>query len=648
MCGFYCFVSNKKIPDNVLNKSLGALHNRGPDHKAVKLFKFKDKFLYFGHTRLAIIDLSKNANQPFENDKFILVFNGEIYNHQELREKFCSSYSFKTTSDTETLIALFSCYNSKKFMSEVRGMFAFSIFNKLTGEIESFRDRAGEKPLYISISNDFFALTSDISAAKGLPGFNRNLARESVDAYLQYGNIPYPLCIYESSFKLPPAGALKLNINLAKFSSVSSFEDLFRLSFINFYSWWEFPEIRNLHLSNIDIRNNVHETLKQSVSSQLISDVPIGVFLSGGIDSSLIASLVSQINPQIECFNIGFEFSEYDESSQARNIAQSLGLKFTSLKCTQENALNEIDAITSAYSEPFADSSQIPTMLIAKLARSKATVVLTGDCGDELFGGYNRYLLASKYARFIYLLPKKFKNRLINISDSRIGPYIEKLFNMYFANQFSGNISDRFKKSLMKIAEIDNDLEFYLSMTREWTEETGIKKFNFNDKRFNHFFDNFDHLQGFEKMMLADFHSYMTDDILCKVDRASMHYSLETRVPFLDLDVINAASQINFTDKISREYETKNILKQILLEYLPKNLFDKPKQGFGVPISQWLRNELRDYAHDHCSQSMNERHGYFNQSVVNKILDEHMSGNFNHEHKLWSIIQFNSWYASNS
>jgi asparagine synthase (glutamine-hydrolysing) len=648
MCGFFVIVSPNALPEKALNQSLDLLGRRGPDHHAISHHKFHNKFLYFGHTRLAILDLTKNANQPFENEKYILVFNGEIYNHIALRLKFCKSYKFLTNSDTETIIALFSLNAPEAFMNDVRGMFSFVLFNKSSGEMTAYRDRAGEKPLYISSGNDFLCLTSDIAASKFYQNFNRNISHEAVDAYLQYGNVPYPLCIYENSFKLPPASKLRIDIHLYSLVPSISFDSFVNAKGVIFKHWWEYIIHKSTHVNFLDAKKNIHDALRNAVKSQLIADVPLGLFLSGGIDSSLIASIAAKEIPDIECFNIGFEFSEYDESVQAKEIADYLGVKFTSLNCTRENAIDEIQSIHNAYSEPFADSSQIPTMLISRLARSNATVVLTGDCGDELFGGYNRYLLAQKYSKYIFLLPNSAKKLISNIA--RIGnlQMLENAFNYFFAKELSGNKQNRLLKAIDKIENINNDLDYYLSMTTEWKSSDDIRDFQYSDERSKKYFkDGYSsNILGFERMMAADFHSYMTDDILCKVDRASMHYSLETRVPFLDADVIEESLKLPSYFKIGPKLQTKYILKEILADYIPRKIFEKPKQGFGVPISTWMKNDLKDFTQDFCSSETNSSHGFFNQSTVNRILKEHMRGEANHEHKLWSIVQFNSWYLN--
>ena len=648
MCGLFLIVSNQALPEKALNQSLNLLSRRGPDHQAIVHHKFQNKFLYFGHTRLAILDLSQNANQPFENDKYILVYNGEIYNHKTLRLKFCENYRFLTTSDTETIIALFSLHSPDVFMDDIRGMFSFVLYDKNSGKITTYRDRAGEKPLYISSGNDFLCFASDIATAKFYQNFNRGISHEAVDAYLQYGNIPYPLCIYENSFKLPPAS--KLNIDLHSYSLVpsNSFDSFIRSKGVKFKYWWKyiFQESKNLNFA--DAKKNIHDALRNSVRSQLISDVPVGLFLSGGIDSSLIASIAANERPGIECFNIGFEFSEYDESTQAKAIADHLGLQFTSLNCTRRNAIDEIQSIHNAYSEPFADSSQIPTMLISRLARPNATVVLTGDCGDELFGGYNRYLLAQKYSKYIFLLPDSAKKFISNIARTGNSSLLERVFNYFFSKGLPGNKKNRLFKAIDKFENINNDLSYYLSMTTEWKSRDGIRDFQYLDKRFTKYFEDgySSNILGFERMMAADFHSYMTDDILCKVDRASMHYSLETRVPFLDADVIDQSLKLPSYFKIDKKLQTKYILKEILADYVPRSIFEKPKQGFGVPISEWMKKDLKDFTEDYCSSAVNASHGFFNQLAVNKILTEHMQGEANHEHKLWTIVQFNSWYLS--
>lgn len=648
MCGIFCFVSKEEISDDVVNSSLDILKNRGPDARAARRYKLGDFNVVLGHTRLSILDLSENANQPFSDGHLHIIFNGEIYNHLDLRKKFLKNEEFRTTSDTETLIKLFKKYDYSKFMKDIRGMFSFVLLDEKTGDVQIFRDRAGEKPLYCSSSNSFLSFSSDLRVSRLLKDFDSTISQNSLGMYLRYGYVPSPASIYESSFKLPAGSKMHFNLNkliLKKIKQINDFKDC---SNIDISAWWELPSIEKKRLSKEDAKDRLRETLLNSTKMQQISDVPIGTFLSGGIDSSLITSLISKNSNDIKCFNIGFEFSSFDESKYAKKIAEHLGLKMENLVCSKELALNEIQKIHMAYDEPFADSSQIPTMLISSLASEQVKVILTGDCGDELFGGYNRYLLGKKYSKLISNIPSVGKNFMHDLSKSGISSSIGWLVDKIAPNLVSGSFKDRFEKGARKIKGIESDLDFYNSMVSEWRDEDEIysNKIIHNQIIESSFNENANE-DILDKMMISDFKTYMSDDILCKVDRASMNYSLETRVPFLDLDVIETSKMIGQNQKISEKGETKQILREILQEFIPASLFERPKQGFGVPVSIWLKDELKDWAYDHLSCETNLKHNFFNQKVVDDTFKEHVDGRVNNEYKLWYLIQFNQWYLNN-
>lgn len=648
MCGIFCFISKDDISEDIINSSLEILKNRGPDTSSAKKYKFGDFNVILGHTRLSILDLSEKANQPFSEDNLHIVFNGEIYNHLELRKKFLKEEKFKTTSDTETLIKLFKKYDPSKFINDIRGMFSFVLFNESNGNVQIYRDRAGEKPLYFSSSNTFVSFSSDLRVNRLLEGFDSTISQESLGMYLRYGYIPSPMSIYESSFKLLAGSRIHFNLktlNLKKALKLTQFKSL---NNIEINTWWELPPIEKKRLTYEDAKDQLKEILLSATKMQQISDVPIGTFLSGGIDSSLITSLISQNTSNIKCFNIGFEFSNFDESIYAQKISEHLGLRMENLTCSKKLALREIENIHMAYDEPFADSSQIPTMLISRLASEQVKVILTGDCGDELFGGYNRYLLGKKYAHWISNIPPLGKKLIHDLSKTGIGSSIGWALDRVAPNLIFGSFRDRFEKGARKIRDIETDFDFYHSMVSEWKDEDKI--FNGKISTNNIVLKSFEQNSTeniIDKMMISDFKTYMTDDILCKVDRASMHYSLETRVPFLDLDVIEISKKISQNQKISQKGATKQILREILKEFIPESLFVRPKQGFGVPISIWLKSELKDWAYDHLSSDINSRHNFFNQKVVDDTFKEHIDGRFNNEYKLWYLIQFNQWYLNN-
>ena len=398
---------------------------------------------------------------------------------------------------------------------------------------------------------------------------------------------------------------------------------------IKYDKWWKLKFHDNLDLSFSNAKTILKEKLLKSVELQLQADVPVGTFLSGGIDSSLITSMISEKTDKITCYNIGFEFNEFDESNYARKIAEVLGLNFESTICTKEAAQNQIMLLNEAYDEPFADSSQIPTMLVSKIASEEVKVILTGDCGDELFGGYNRYQMAIRYA-----------NILSNI------PYIlKKAFAQTFSNEIALKFfkNRRLSKITQKISSINDDFSFYNSLISNELSDQIIKDKSSENPMIGSLFNEYSQKSLTERMMFVDFNTYMTDDILCKVDRASMYYSIETRVPFLGKEIIELSSKFSKELKVD-SFQTKKLLRAILKDYVPEKFFNRPKQGFGVPIGEWMKNDLKDWTMHYALQSSREDHDFFNFDFISKLVNEHYEGTSDHTNQLWAIIQFNKWF----
>jgi len=659
MCGVFGILhnENKQIDEYFFSGLQGSLARRGPDNQAIEEFLIDSKKLKFGHTRLSILDLEETGNQPMQSHsgRFSIIYNGEIYNHLDLRKKAEKKrkISWVGTSDTETLLTMFEIYPVSQVLNEIRGMFSFALFDKKERKLFLARDQAGEKPLYLSTSSGFISFASDLDPFKKIPGFNTSLDFEAVECFLKLNYIPTPKTIYQNTFKLPPATCLSLDLNEYQFKSCNNFDDLKDSQGVTCNKWIDAKEdllfaeeIDNLNEESLIIK--LEDILSQSVKSQLISDVPLGAFLSGGIDSSLIVSLMQKVNNhKTKTFTVGFDFLEYDESKYAQRIASHLNTDHTTYRCSEKDFFDLIPNLNSAFSEPFADSSQLPTMLVSRMAKQKVKVALSGDAGDELFGGYNRYLLANKYWKYFKFSPffaRKNIAKLIMLLPSRLSI---NFLNILASTEISGNKESNLNKILSKVLQIKDKKSFYTSMTNEWTKEDGVMKFekDINDFDFLKPFEN-NKLNFEEAMMQADFNSYLPDDILCKVDRSSMFYSLETRAPFLNREIINFAYNLPFLLKI-RKGESKWILKKILSKYVPEKLFERPKQGFGIPISKWMRGELKDWVNDILSDEILNKHNLFDKKVISKVKEDHFKGLANNEHKLWSILQFNQWYIAN-
>ena len=522
-------------------------------------------------------------------------------------------------------------------LTKIEGMFAFCFLDKNKNKLYLARDRAGEKPVYLYLSDNCFAFSSDLNAIKNNKNNQLTINKSAVSEYLKTQYIPCPLTIYNECYKLPPATYIEINLNYYEFKKVNSFDEFKIQKGIFFKKWWTLKFNKNISkIKNYkEVKNNTRELIKESVKKQLISDVPLGAFLSSGVDSSLIVALMQQINGNTKTFTIGYENSFLNEANEAKLIASHLSTKHTELIFKSKDLINIVEEMPKVYSEPFADSSQIPTYMVSKLASENVKVALSGDGGDEIFGGYNRYILANKYWSYYKLLPNIIKKLSIKFSKKMPNNLLRLILKKYTNNT---------TKFLEKLDNINNETDYFFSMINEWQDINQIINFEYSDiinKRNE--FENYD-LDTFEKkMMIFDFNNYLPDDILCKVDRASMFNSLETRAPYLDKDLIeycfNISNKFLFKNKSS-----KFILKDILSDYIPKELIIKKKKGFAIPISEWLENDLFEWSNDYLSKEMCMKHNLFNYDT---ILNLNKSNKFQNHNKIWSIIQFNKWYYEN-
>ena len=662
MCGILGFIhkDNINFPINEFSDALRSLDLRGPDNLGISEQVLGNKVLKLGHTRLSILDLESTGNQPMTSNSgnLQIVFNGEIYNHLELRQLISSkkTVSWKGTSDTETLLELFETYKPEEVLERIEGMFSFCLFNKTKRTILLVRDHSGEKPLYFAISDLGFSFASDLNPLKIFPGFEKTINKEAVNKYLELNYIPSPLSIFNSSFKLPAGSVLEIKIDDFNFKKFSNFDEFINTKGISFNRWWTLDNFLEDKISSQDNKKDIQfykkelkRILTNSIKSQLISDVPLGAFLSGGIDSSLVVSLMQEIGHNNQTFTVGFDFDAFDESVHAEQVANHLGTKHTTFRCQEQDVLELIPDLPSTFSEPFADSSQLPTMMVSKLARQNVTVALSGDGGDELFGGYNRYILSSKNWRYFELLPLSF----IDFLSNRKGYFSSNLTHFILSltpliKNLSGDKQSRVEKVLKKLKNFRDKEGYYNSMVREWSQDDQISLIPYmnKEKKDDILFSKDSFLSFEEAMMHRDFETYLPDDILCKVDRSSMHYSLETRAPFLNKALIRFAYLLPPEMKIYKG-NSKFILKELLKDYVPIELFERPKQGFGLPISEWMRSSLKDWTNDMLSEDLLDSHGFFNKNLVSQYKQEHFSGIANHEHKLWSIVQFNQWYKEN-
>ena len=639
MCGIAGYVGKTSYPYNCLGEMAKAINHRGPDDRGT--WYNEDEEIGLAHARLSILDLSSAGHQPMHSvsKNFVLVFNGEIYNHKVLRSELelIAQRNWLGHSDTETLLVAIDHWGLEKTLKKAKGMFAIALWDKRNKNLSLACDRIGEKPLYYGWVNDQFVFASELKSIKKFPEFKNLIDRNSLALFLRFNSIPAPHSIYQDIYKLEPGQIIQLNAESKK---------------VKKFNFWSTEEVYNKgNLSQIsgtpkEIVDQLEVVLSKAVSSQMQSDVPLGAFLSGGIDSSTIVALMqSQSDSQVNTFTIGFNAKEYDEAKHARMVANHIGTNHFEMYVSERDALDIIPNLPNIYDEPFADSSQIPTYLVSKFAKQEVTVALSGDAGDELFGGYNRYVFAEKMFSKIMKGPISIRQLI----SSAIFTMTEEKWNTLLNNFLSERFADIGHK-LHKVANVlpaksIRDMHFKLVSQihnpSDWLLNANEYKTSLNDdtKRFVE-------LNPIEQMMAYDLITYLPTDILTKVDRAAMAVSLETRVPFLDLNVIEFSASLPMEFKI-RNGVTKWALREVLYKHVPKDLIERPKMGFGVPLAEWLRGPLQDWAESLLDEKRLHQEGFFDVEFVRNKWLEHLSGKRNWHHQLWNVLMFQAWLEKN-
>ena len=653
MCGITGIFGNlrKEEFDSSIHEMSATLNHRGPDDAGTWINE--ENGVAFGHQRLSIIDLSSAGHQPMVSPcgRFTTVFNGEIYNHLQLRDKLNTSankQSWKGHSDTETLVTAFSQWGIEKTLQQLVGMFAIAVWDFKEKRLFLIRDRFGEKPLYYGWSNGVFLFGSELKALQKYKRFSNQIDRGALSLYMKYMYVPTPYSIFRDIYKLEPGCILQIDKG-TKPPTLPLFAP-FRDQGINIAQWYSISNMaqagqKNLITDQNDAVDLIEKTLLESVRSQLISDVPLGAFLSGGIDSSVITALMQKVcKDPVKTFTIGFEESSFNEAIYAKEVSRHLGTEHHELYVTSSDAFKVIPHLPTLYDEPFADSSQIPTYLASKLARESVTVSLSGDAGDELFGGYNRYLWGSRVWNKVRWMPLIVRQTLgvainkisVNTWDS-IGNSLPNSSRV----SLMGDKAHRMAHRLKNVKSLD---DVYHSLVTEGYKEDGLVV---NDKAaLITKLDNNDIVSGIvdseHRMMLLDSLTYLPDDILTKVDRAAMGVSLETRIPFLDYRVAELAWRLPLDTKINNG-ETKWPIRQVLYKYVPKELIERPKAGFAIPVGQWIRGPLREWAADLLNEERIRREGYFNPELVQQLWQQHLSGKYDWTPRLWAILMFQAW-----
>lgn len=642
MCGVVGYFSLKR--DNNWKRFIyqmsSSLVHRGPDSKNVW---FDDcSHLALGHQRLSIVDLSPAGSQPMLSlsGRYVIAFNGEIYNHQDIRNKLNSEQglcNWRGHSDTETLLAALERWGIQKTLHELTGMFAIVLWDRKLNVLSLIRDRMGEKPIYYGWQNkegqQAFLFSSELKAMKQHPAFEGEVDRDALSSLIRYNYIPAPYSIYRGIKKLLPGHRLDVKLKGLNYDT-----DLVSKPYWSLIDCVKNGKSNPYTGSEASAEAALESLLKKAIGRQMIADVPVGAFLSGGVDSSLIVALMqAQSTRKIKTFTIGFDQKDYNEALYAKRIAQHLGTDHTELYVTASDAKAVIPKLASLYDEPFADSSQIPTYLVSKLARSEVTVSLSGDGGDEIFGGYNRYFQFNRLNNIPKALAPMISKMCLTLSPSqwnRVAKYLPVLSNYpNIGNKLhkvsSLLASDEFYKTCVSLCSDPNNVVLSAVEPPPLVAE--------NDKILSM-------LNQVEKMMVLDTLTYLSDDILVKVDRAGMAVSLENRMPFLDHDVVSFAWQLPLRFKVGNN-QGKRILRSLLSNYVPEALYERPKMGFGIPQDQWLRGGLKTWASDLLDISKLKREGFFNPEYVDSKWKEHLTGNTNHQYHLWGILMFQSWLA---
>jgi len=646
MCGLTGFLASSAAwPDNAIDlahRMADTLAHRGPDDAGV--WVDAGAGIALAHRRLSIVDLSPAGHQPMisAGGRYVIAFNGEIYNHLELRHELVTSGAAPAWcghSDTETLLAALDVWGIEATLKRCVGMFAFALWDRERRLLTLARDRLGEKPLYYGWQDGTFLFASELKAFKVHPAFLGEVDRDVLTLYLRYNYVPAPYAIYRGVFKLP-AGAYA-TLAATDLPGVAP-----RLT-----SYWHVMDAvaRPVYedLDDATALRDLEAGLRRSIEGQMVSDVPLGAFLSGGIDSSVVVAMMqAQSNRPVKTFTIGFHEKAYNEAEHARAVATHLGCEHTELYVTPEQAMAVIPGLPDLYDEPFADSSQIPTVLIAQLARQQVTVSLSGDGGDELFGGYNRYFWAARIWQRLGSTPHVLRagvaKMVMGLSPAAWNRLFDVVGFVLPARFRYANPGDKLHK-LAEMLAARSPEEVYLYLISQWKQPADLvpgatePSTVLTDRR------NCAPLGHFEsRMMYLDQISYLPDDILVKVDRAAMGVSLETRMPLLDHRLVEFAWQLPMHMKI-RDGQGKWLLRQLLYRYVPKELVDRPKMGFGIPLDAWLRGPLRDWAEVLLSAERLVQEGYFNPEPIREKWQEHLSGRRNCAYHIWTILMFQSW-----
>ena len=621
MCGIAGFCNRPKQWEQDIERMKARMVRRGPDGEGSWISEEKDVVL--GHRRLSIMDLSECGAQPMlsHSGRYVISYNGEIYNHKEVEEKLRADgqLSFlRGGCDTEVLLEALEAYGVREGIRLCKGMFAIALYDRKERELWLLRDRAGEKPLYYGFVGESFVFASEIASIAALPDFQNPVNRDVLDLYMIYGYIPAPYSVYEGIFKLEPGKLLRTKAPYREFTEET---------------WWSAAETaRNgqehpFRGSLQEASEELERLLKNAVKDQMVADVPLGAFLSAGIDSSTVVSLMQSVSPgKVKTFTVGMDQRDYDEAQAARQIAARLGTEHTELYISERDAMETVPKLADMFGEPFADSSQIPTFLVSRMTREHVTVSLSGDGGDELFGGYGTYRSLTRAWDRMRGIPYPVRRRAGAVLAGK--PFSKKNSNVIRGTLLTA----RTVEELCRLSQLSEPFLGRLALQRG---------------RARCVFDEYE--SGFlqdplHNLMLMDMLIYLPDDILVKVDRCAMAVSLESRVPMLDRDVMAFAWTLPPSMKLS-DGVGKRVLREVLYRYVPKELMNRPKKGFSIPIARWLKEPgLRDWAEELLREERIRREGFFDPEAVRRLWEDFGQRGIWRK-QIWHLLQFEAWLA---
>lgn len=632
--------------DALLRRMGHAIAHRGPDDDGVWIDAAAG--IGFVHRRLSIIDLSPTGHQPMHSagGRYVLIFNGEIYNHRSIRRELQSAVRAQRWhghSDTETLLAAIEAFGVARAIERCIGMFAFALWDRSSRTLTLGRDRLGEKPLYYGWQGRTFLFGSELKALKAHPVFAAEVNRSAIALLMRHNYIPAPYSIYDGISKLPPGTLLTIRPDHRSTAPVPYWAGLTAVAEATAQPFSGTPE---------EAVDALEALLNDAIGQQMVADVPLGAFLSGGVDSSTVVALMqAQSTSPVRTFSIGFDVKGYDEAHHAKAVARHLGTDHTELYVSAQDALDVVPRLSAMYDEPFADSSQIPTHLVSRIARQHVTVSLSGDAGDELFCGYDRYMFGDRLWKRLSRLPRVLRRgaaaSLQALSPQTLNALIAPVQGLLPGRHRLANWGDKLHKGAGVLAS-DSSAALYRGLVSHWHQPIDLVLNSVEQPTM------LDHLTALpaglsdiEHMMAIDMVTYLPDDILCKVDRAAMSVSLETRVPFLDHRVVSFAWRLPLEYKL-RNGVTKWALREALYRYVPRALIERPKMGFGVPIDHWLRGPLKAWAADLLDPARLRREGYFDAALVQRYWTDHLSGRRNWQYHLWDVLMFQAWLQANS